>query len=132
MNLFRHRHALRLWLVTLIAWVSAGSAAFVHEYTVAHVVCADHGEVVELAASHGDAAAHADHPSLRDAPLGSDHHDHGCALPAMPAPPELLPTFTMPAVHFVATWPTQAVVSLRAPRPPPLRFAPKTSPPVSG
>lgn len=132
MNLFRHRHAPRLWLLTLLAWVSTGSAALVHEYIVAHVICADHGEVVELAPGHHDLTASADHPSLRDAPLGSDHHDHGCALPAMPAPPDVLPHFTMPAIHLIASWPTQAVVSLRAPRPPPLRYAPKTSPPVSG
>jgi hypothetical protein len=132
MNLFRHRYALRLWLLTLLAWVSAGSAALVHEYTVSHVICADHGEVVELGPGHQDVIAQAGHPTARDAPLGADQHDHGCALPAMPTPPDVLPNFTMPAVHFVAFWPTQSVVSLRAARPPPLRYAPKTSPPVSG
>lgn len=65
-------------------------------------------------------------PTLRDAPA-SHGHDDGCALP--PALAALAGVERVSAEVAVLPPATLTVIATRGARPPPLRYAPKTSPP---
>jgi len=116
--------------VGLLAWVGASFNSVVHKIVVEHVVCAEHGEVVEL--DRGDAAAtetaqsgpalHADSPS--------PEHDHDCLFEfiVFEAAEVSESTFTIAALdhphasHLEPACPTRGD---------PLHYAPKTSPPIT-
>jgi len=92
-----------------------------------HVVCAEHGDLVHMAAGHAS--------STRSelSSLATDHHDD-CAMAAFGGPP--VGAVTLPAVAVVEH-PEAAFVDLVAAAPrraaraiPLLAAAPKTSPPV--
>jgi hypothetical protein len=107
-----------------MAWVAGSLAVSVHQIVVQHAVCAEHGEVFELA----DAADHqADGSTLR-ADL-SDTHEHDCDFDVLALDP--IPTVSAAAPgHFALHRPKLAAPDLaQAPRGPPLAYAPKTSPP---
>lgn len=129
MEWLRSNLSARVWFATLIVWLTTGNAAFVHEYSVAHVWCAEHGEVVELSARASTASSE-DGPTLSAGAQDNDHHDHGCALPGVPATTDDLPVLCAPPAPQAIAWPLVAVVLSLAPRPPPLAYAPKTSPPA--
>lgn len=128
MRLLRQRWSVAVLLVTLVTWVGGLTAQVVHEAAVAHVVCAEHGEVTEL----HDGAERAATPVITDA--GDEDHDHDCDLAG-------LPSFGPGAIALAAMPPAPAGVELAAPAPwiadapargPPLGYAPKTSPPHLG
>lgn len=128
MDRFRTRAAHASLALGLLLWVTGSWANQLHEYLVLHAVCADHGEVVELAA-HGAEAAHAHD---RQASIGEAHpddeHDHGCASllatwHGLPGAPPLTPPLVVKPHRAVRVW------AHAAPRGPPLAWAPKTSPP---
>jgi hypothetical protein len=123
----------RLWLLLgLTSWLAAVGVQRVHELTVEHVRCVEHGEMHELEpidqVAHASAHTHEAGPDLRAEDPRVDH-DHGCALDGAllwalasiasataPEPPPALPQ--------------RYVVTAGAPRGPPLAYAPKTSPPA--
>ncbi len=110
-------------LFAALAWAMGSVAAVLHEASTVHVVCDDHGHVLELEAGHVDAPVH-DTLSQGE----HDDHDHGCAF--APASTGVEATAqsdtTIPSVPPLALRPS---VRPDAPRGPPLAFAPKTSPP---
>lgn len=107
-----------------VLWGWSFSAQQLHQATVVHVVCPEHGVVTELTGG-GDP-----HPVETIGALPEGEHHDGCALPAVaPGAPALPP----PPPVLVA----EAPVALPIPQPvlsdtrrPPLAYAPKTSPPV--
>jgi hypothetical protein len=125
----------RLAVLAALAMLSGPVTAAVHYATVTHVVCAEHGGTVHLAApleaAPGHGGEHADGSERHDPGRSpSDEHSHcelvatrvqGTALeaPQPLAAPCACPT---PLLASVLPAPVRAVVSVYA-------FAPKTSPP---
>jgi len=115
----------RLFLVlAATAWALGLIATTLHVLKVRHALCPDHGAVVELSASFG----HTGEKGTSVLPAGQDKHDHGCALTGI-APP----VGARASTGRIA----RASVPVELARPaaptfsaPPLRDAPKTSPPV--
>lgn len=130
MEWIRANVSARVWFATLFVWLATGNAALVHEYTVTHVWCAEHGEVVEQE-SRGVTASSSKETTASAGSKDGDHHDHGCGLPGGPPHTDDLPIVLNPPTVTFAPWPTVAAVTCRAPRPPPLAYAPKTSPPAT-
>jgi hypothetical protein len=126
---WRTRIARICLMVGLCAWVLGSFASALHELVVQHVVCAEHGELVE-AGQGGDAlVAHGGGPELR-APAPEPAHDHGCVyeLVGFGGVPDRGPALAMTAL----SWPEPALLAGAAgPRGPPLAVAPKTSPPLA-
>lgn len=124
----------RLFLTLgLFAWVSGSFASSVHTLLVQHVVCPDHGEIVELD-PHEHTATNAPESSDRTAISSSGPHghpDHGCS-------DDLADRIGVPGIAWVAPYvhTSRRVVDVQrgvdAPRGPPLAYAPKTSPPTLG
>ena len=123
----RERWSIAVLLVTLVAWVGGLTAQVAHEASVAHVVCAEHGEVTEL---HDE--AHEAAPAFTDG--GEADHDHDCDLAGLPG-------FGPGAIALGAVVAPPIAVERPAPEPwtagapargPPLSYAPKTSPPHLG
>jgi len=117
-------------LTGLCAWLVVSFVAIVHEVVIQHVVCAEHGEVLELdTAIATDIASKTAGPNIRAA--GTDlAEEHGCAFEmvflehgVVGAPIPTLNAWSAPQAGFVAT--------AHAPRGPPLAYAPKTDPPLS-
>ncbi len=111
-------------LVGLCAWLGGSVAQLVHEAVVTHVVCPEHGEVLEL---DGQAkAARADASEIRSA--SPDLHEHACdfELVTFASTVPALAAWTGPAVPALDSHP---LARAQAPRGPPLAYAPKTSPP---
>ncbi len=118
------------WMLAIgaMAWLLGITAAQVHVFRVMHVVCDAHGQVVELdARGAGDAK-----PPPRDEarPAAPDaQHDHGCALAHAGFQEGLLGHDAVePGVLNAAS--AEAPPSGESPVAPPLRYAPKTSPPT--
>lgn len=113
-----------LVLFALIAWVAGSFANGWHERAVKHIVCAEHGEVVEVGRSGADSAKYV--ATLGDAESG-EHHD-GCSLSDVFPPGALasLPSFDPPFFGVVAY---NALSAADARVSGPLLYAPKTSPP---
>ena len=118
------------WMLAIgaMAWLLGITAAQVHVFRVMHVVCDAHGAVIELDA-HG---AGDPRQPLRDEarPAAPDaQHDHGCALAHAGFQEGLLGHDT---VESGLPELVLAVSSLagESPATPPLRYAPKTSPPT--
>lgn len=123
----RQRWSIAVLLVTLVAWVGGLTAQVLHEAAVAHVVCAEHGEITELHDGEREAA-----PAVTDA--GDEDHDHDCDLAGLPGfgPGEIaIGAVVAPplAVERPAPEPWTADAPARGP---PLTWAPKTSPPHLG
>ena len=124
----------RLFLTLgLFAWVFGSFASGLHYILVEHVICADHGEVVELD-RHGHTAMATPESSDQTAisSTGSHGHpDHGCS-------DDLADRIGVPAIAWVAPYvhTSRRVADVQrgvdAPRGPPLAYAPKTSPPTLG
>jgi hypothetical protein len=101
-------------------------AAMVHPLQTQHVVCPEHGEVVEVGEPEPASAATAEEHLQAPAPL---EHRHDCDLgglmlltsePGLCRPPE------SPQVELSGP----VLARSQAPRGPPLDYAPKTSPPA--
>lgn len=138
MDWFRLRAAGWVWVSALLAWVISGTAALEHQYAVAHVWCAEHGELMELdrdrtsaSASEGVTASASDGVTVSELRVSAEHHDHGCCLPGTATPTDELPVLLNPPVVSLPAWPAMAVTTTLAPRGPPLVYAPKTSPPAT-
>ena len=115
-------------LTGLFAWFVGSFAAVLHNVVVQHVVCAEHGELVELdALDNTVASAHASGPEIRSAAPDAAH-GHDCMFDlvvfdgmTISDPSELV----LPLV-----WSSTSLLAIaEAPRGPPLAYAPKTSPP---
>jgi len=74
---------LRLLAVMLatVAWVTAPIGAQLHHLRVAHDVCDEHGEVVEVHDDGHDAFALHAHDGPAMTAGDADEHDHGCSMP---------------------------------------------------
>lgn len=110
-------------ILATLAWLLGSVAAFVHVIQVRHAVCEDHGQVVEL----GEAGSAETTGGPVWAPTIPDEHDHGCALPTQATPP-LVMVSAVP-VALAEPPPEDDAPPLQVQAPPPLRAAPKTSPP---
>lgn len=122
MTWFRRR--LPLMLIAAMCWLVGAFSSQVHQITVRHEVCEEHGEIFEL-----DGSGKADRvTAFTDASAQADHDD-GCSLPALPAP---CGAATLPCVEPPPFEPTpyHALAGSDARVVGPLRYAPKTSPPV--
>lgn len=112
--------ALALIAALCQAGVIVGSV--VHEASTVHVVCEDHGHVLELDDHHEapfeDGLSAGEH----------DEHEHGCAFAGAGFGADV-PAHTGVALPQVPPLVAVSTVSPDAPRGPPLAFAPKTSPP---
>jgi hypothetical protein len=116
-----------LALLALATWCVVGLATQVHEAAASHVVCAEHGDVVEAGADAGGAAKTGDTGAAFRGGVDG-RHDHGCAMP-----PVGTSTLLARALADVPG-PPPAAVDLPTPRSgrwtrSALSFAPKTSPP---
>lgn len=110
-----------LLLLGAVAWLIASFAATVHEIETQHVVCAEHGEVVEV---HGGDKA----PDGVQV-TAPDEHEHGCLFDLVGEDPVELAGASLSPLLIPAA--TSAVLDpSQAPRGPPLVNAPKTSPPA--
>lgn len=116
--------------VGLCAWLFGSFASGLHALLVRHVVCEEHGQLVELDHHQAQAATEpSDDAVTVTAAAGHDSHDHGCT-------DELTDRSGLAQAHGVAAVGRRikrSVEPLRgaeAPRGPPLAYAPKTSPPV--
>ncbi len=100
------------------------SGAVVHEASAVHVVCEDHGHVLEFGVTRDD---HAPQDGL-SAGEHDDDHEHGCAFASAGSAAEATEHagVALPAAPPLVAGPS---ASVDAPRGPPLAFAPKTSPP---
>ncbi len=111
----------------VVAWMGAAISSQVHHLVVQHVICPEHGELQGI---HFDGAEHAAVDQIGAPEAGEKHGDHGCLFLAG------FSSSTPPAIVEapVRAWtpPVSAPLpeSLGA-RAPPLRFAPKTSPPLA-
>ena len=126
------RHPLALWVLraVLAAWLGVLGAAEYHRAAVVHETC-EHGLVVESQEGETVAEPRSDGPIAKATPA-EPPHDHGCLMPAGDTSPTAgIGAVTAPA--WSAT-PPRAVAAhvVAAPRPPPLDYAPKTSPPAAG
>jgi len=112
----------------LVVWLLATFSTNIHLATAQHMVCPEHGEVVDARASAGSADRGDEDrvPTLSAAP--SDAHHDGCSLPPLgsvtpPNPvflelPDAVPTALPVPTPRTGRWARCA-----------LSFAPKTSPP---
>lgn len=120
----RRPYALVVWCAVLLSWLGALGATQVHRYAVTHVVCEEHGEVVEIEAEAAEEAV--------AKPAPGERHDHGCDLLGVGGP-ATVPETPRPFVAAETLPPPRPVAALpAAPRGPPLAYAPKTSPPARG
>ncbi len=119
-------HPLRVALALFAAFCQAAmiSGAVVHEASTVHVVCEDHGHILEFDALHDEQASPPDGLSAGE----HDDHEHGCAFTsAAPAAEATAHAgVALPTAPPLVAGPS---ASVDAPRGPPLAFAPKTSPP---
>lgn len=130
MERLRNRVGHALLVLGLVACVLGSFASTLHEIRVAHVVCAEHGELVELSQDGPVASVHPDEPSASAAHPGDDH-DHGCAT-LLASTHGLPPLHAPPPAPWAKPHPTPPRVWAHAsPRAPPLTWAPKTSPPLA-
>ena len=126
MDRLRDRLARFTLLLGAVAWVLGWSASLVHQSVTVHVECEVHGDLVDVG-HQGFVAADAHDVAKSLAP--ADDHDHDCSLHA-------LGVARVPLVHGPVAQVDRIVrvdepfPALNAPRGPPLRYAPKTSPPV--
>ncbi len=113
-------------VLTLLSWLAGITGGHVHALEVAHVRCADHGELMEWS-GHGQTAGETTWISAPDAPAG---HDHGCSLAQAldQGTPVIAPAAALLAAIATAQAPTGPPL---APPGHPLAYAPKTSPPTS-
>lgn len=130
MEWIRANASVRVWFTTLIVWLTTESTALLHEYTVTHVWCAEHGGLVEQQSSGVSVSSSKDETTIQAGPNDRDHHEHGCGLPGGPPTTDDLPRILNVPEVSASAWPAVAIVTCRAPRPPPLAYAPKTSPPA--
>lgn len=119
-------------LIGMCAWIAGSVASSIHHVVVQHAVCAQHGEVVELA--HGEAVEFDDDvvaselPELRAAPA-TPVHDHGCSFDVGSLDGTEVTPAEMTSLRLLV-WPeTAPLPACQPPRGPPLGYAPKTSPP---
>ncbi len=112
--------------VFIAAWLLGSLLGIHHNTSVVHAVCAEHQEIVELRPDTGD---HEDKSGKPD-PGTQGIHDHGCELPSFAAEAVSDAPEAAPELVDVPAASTLSVVLLQAPRPPPLSYAPKTSPPA--
>ena len=125
------RRALSLLLVALaaVSVALAPVALAVHRAEVHHARCLEHGEPVEFAEVRGD-VPHQDHHEPLALPSDHDQHDQHCAVDGGLASAITVSAHgTRPIPAAIAELPVLA--GRAAPRgPPPLAYAPKTSPPT--
>lgn len=112
-------------LAGMLAWLTGLGAQQIHRIAVLHVVCADHGVILEVSGAEGPELT-AQTPSVGEAP--TLEHDHDCALQGITT------AAVAPPAHATPPPRPEHVKELRhrlaqAPRAPPLSYAPKTSPP---
>ena len=122
MTRFRTPFARLALLAGVCAWIVSLLGSQVHETLVQHVICAEHGEVMELA---HDVSADVDQDP-------EEEHEHGCGFELVPLEQADL-AHGSTATAEVAVLPSSAVLAhALAPRGPPLAYAPKTGPPTRG
>ena len=126
MSLMRRWTRLPRALAVLALWLGAIFLSEAHHFTVQHVVCPEHGEIID--APQG--AVDADAPDQIAAAPSADPFDgpHACDTPP------LGPTLPAVPAGLVGPAPLPAEVpgleaSVASPAVPALRLAPKTSPP---
>ena len=131
-RLRRHLLARAATLFALLAFVAGLMAQHVHVLRVAHVTCLEHGDVLELAPVSEQAAAL--DPSLPGLDVASAPapitHDHDCALSSTLSPTGATQRTALPLSGTACA--LEASPPALAPTAPPLRWAPKTSPPPLG
>jgi hypothetical protein len=114
-------------LFAALVWVWSVCAGQLHELRAIHAVCAEHGHLVDVAAStDGEAHDDAPGPTVRAA---TAIDDHGCVIEVL-VPLEPSPVVLLRAVHRLAFPLVDPLAARQAPRGPPLAYAPKTSPPA--
>ena len=113
----------------LVAWISGSFASGLHYLLVQHVVCVDHGDVIELD-SHGHEATVLVSSGIEiSSTQQHGHPDHGCDEDL--ADRIGVPTVAWVAPHFrTAQHLLDVQRGVTAPRGPPLAYAPKTGPPT--
>lgn len=119
-----------LLALSAVLWMLGATAQQLHQLTVRHITCPEHGEVLELSAAQGDdsvGSAPQDLPSVSDA-TGDLDHDLGCGVPALVHAASFThqPSWTAPDDAPLLSHPAAHAHPARGP---PLAYAPKTSPP---
>lgn len=116
--------------VGLCAWLFGTFAGGLHALLVRHVVCAEHGEMVEVDRHGDEVSAHEalDGDVIRAA-VGHGEHDHDCADELTNRTGLSNPSWAGVVGRRVKR-PVAPLTGAEAPRGPPLAYAPKTSPPA--
>jgi hypothetical protein len=115
-------------LLLAFAWLAAGLSSQIHHLMVQHVVCPEHGKIQGIHLEDGD---HHDLAQLASPEDSRFHGDHGCLFLAgfFSSPP---PAVVEAPVHvWSPPGVTAPIADALGARAPPLRFAPKTSPPLA-
>lgn len=125
--MFSRRFRLFVLLGAALAMLAGSVADQVHAVRVVHVVCAEHGEIIELSAS-ARASGGTPGPGWTGATV--DHsHDHGCARTLITAP------WAATRYHLPVGRSPVGLADLppatRVPAAATIAFAPKTSPPLA-
>lgn len=129
-RLLRQRLAVFATLFAMVGFVGGGSAQYVHVLRVAHVTCAEHGGVLEIGGRQlaGSQATTPPVDQISTAPAGN--HDHDCALTSLLRHRSAVTRQALPPLGAAFVAPTSGAWA--PPVAAPLRWAPKTSPPVVG
>lgn len=126
----RRLHILRRFalLFGALAWVSGWGASLVHQSLTLHVTCEAHGDRVDVDNHHGAASASAAEGDVVRSLDALDAHDHDCGLQALGVARVAKVSVPKAFAQRVGRH-DDPVPAIRAPRGPPLAYAPKTSPP---
>ena len=112
-------------LLAALAWMVCDALSEYHQLVVQHVVCPEHGELLELAQ---DGAQHGSGQHQVLPASGLSDHGHGCSLQGLPSP-EGASAAPNVVQHPARITQAPLLAQALAPRGPPLAYAPKTSPP---
>lgn len=111
-----------------VVWVAGASGTQLHDVLYTHVWCAEHG-VVEHGSEIAVADVHGSGPMVRSA--DSSSHGEACGFDGVPPAAWRLPATAPVLAYVLPLYRLSPIALAQAPRGPPLRFAPKTSPPLA-
>ena len=117
-------------LAGMCSWLVVSFVAMLHDVVIQHVVCAEHGEVLELEAVQTSATTDAMAGPQARAAGEVLAETHGCVFDLVCLDDAVVATFA-PTISEVNPPIHAELANSATPRGPPLSYAPKTGPPLS-
>ena len=115
-------------LLVVFTWLAAGLSSQIHHLIVQHVVCPEHGKLQGI---HLEDGPHHVLDQIAPPEASLFHGDHGCLFLAGFFSSEPPTVVQAPAHLWTPPQVTAPITDTHGARAPPLRFAPKTSPPLA-